>query len=438
MFIDFNRYRNKRICVALSGGKDSMSLMHYLLTNASVYGITLSAINCDHAIRGEDSARDSAFVQDYCKKNGAECFCFKWQGKSFVSEEAARRWRYECYAAVTASGKADYIATAHHMNDNAETVLFNMARGASVSGLIGITDNEKKRIIRPMVEVTRAEIDEYVIQNAVPFVQDLTNFSNDYTRNKIRHNVLPSLEAAVPHATENIYRLSRLAAEDEEYFSRQVDKVLVRRECGYLIASCTEPVIFKRALRKILIECGKKDYTAAQMRTVYEMQWLNCGKKFSFLGLTVVREEAGLAVFEDDEIAYDKEEVGFWDYLSANEKSFCGRDIAFRAEENAPDGCALFGGEKILKFDLDKIPQTAVIRFKRAGDKFTKFGGGSKSLGDYLTDKKVPQSVRERLPLVCDGKRVLIVGGVEIADDVKITEETVRACAMSCADPLKI
>ncbi|MGN1104275.1 MAG: tRNA lysidine(34) synthetase TilS [Candidatus Coproplasma sp.] len=444
MNIDLTPYKDKRICVALSGGKDSMCLLHYLFSCAKEYGITLSALNCDHSIRGEESERDSAFVKAYCEAKGILCHSFKWEGERFSDEGLARSWRLCCYSKIISEGKADLVATAHHMNDNAETVLFNLARGASLSGVTGISDSRALGLIRPLIGVTREEIDGYIKENGIPYVEDSTNSSDDYTRNKIRHNVLPALEEAVPGAVKNIFRFSRLAAEDEEYFSRQVNKILVERaDGGYLIKSCTEPVIFKRALRRILTAYGKKDFTSAQMRTVYEMQWLNCGKRFAFLGLIATKEEGGIALCSQAEKSIADEGMPFLDNLNSGLiTSYRSALACVDYEENSDGVLSALSDEvrksvKVLKFDLDSIPPSAVIRFKKSGDKFTKFGGGTKSLGDYLTNKKVPQSRREALPLVCVGEEVLIVGGVEISDKVKLTNETNRVGVFICLDPFK-
>lgn len=229
MKVNLAPYAGKKICVAVSGGRDSMALLHYIKVHGGEFGITLSALNCDHGIRGEASERDSAFVAAYCGSNGIELHFFKAEAGSFKSENDARLWRLCCYNKVLNAGKADLIATAHHLNDNAETVLFNLARGSALSGLTGITDVPVLGLIRPLIGCSRAEIDGYIEENKIPFMSDETNFTDDYTRNRLRRNVLPALEEAVHGAAESIYRFSRLAAEDEEYFDRQVSGVLVRR-----------------------------------------------------------------------------------------------------------------------------------------------------------------------------------------------------------------
>ena len=270
MNIDLSRYAGKKICVACSGGRDSMALLHYMASNAARFGISLSVLNCDHGMRGEESARDSAFVIGHCKSLGIPVLFFRADGFN-KNENAARSWRvFRCYAVARVDSDrwaedsnynslaikpviyspdgrwrgCDCVATAHHMDDNAETVLFNLARGSGLAGMCGIEDDMEQSgqsAIHPLVAVTRSEIEEYVAQNNIAYVDDSTNFSDDYTRNYIRHNVLPALEKAVPGAARAIYRFSRLAAEDEEYFARQVKKIVTYNGLyGYKIALCDE------------------------------------------------------------------------------------------------------------------------------------------------------------------------------------------------------
>lgn len=444
MKVNLAPYAGKKICVAVSGGKDSMALLHYIKQHGGEYGITLSALNCDHGIRGEASERDSAFVAAYCGGNYIKLYSFKADKGGFKNENAARLWRWNCYNSVLSDGGADFIATAHHLNDNAETVLFNLARGSALSGMTGICDLPALGLIRPLIACSRGEIDEYIEENKIPFVTDESNLTDDYTRNKLRHNVLPALEDAVHGAAGNIYRFSCLAAEDEEYFVRQVELVLVRRPMyGYLIKPCAERVIFRRAAAKIVADYyGKKDYTAEQFNKLFALQSAENGKKFEFLGLVAVKEEGGISIAEEAE--NDLPFMPFKDNLAIESITEYGGKLAC-AERAEHEEEALKRIEKVyacavrvLRFDIRKIPDTAVIRFRKDGDKFTSFGGGTKSLSDYLTDKKVPQSMRDTLPLVCDGKEVLIVGGVEISDKIKLDETTVRRGIFIFADPFKM
>lgn len=416
------KYENTNICVAVSGGRDSMALLHYMSAHAKEYDIGLSALNCDHKIRGEASARDSAFVKEWCSANGVPLLTFEWNDDCAKTETLARKWRLRCYARAIECG-ADAVATAHHLDDNAETVLFRLARGSSLSGLSGITDETigDLKIIRPLISCSRAEIDGYILENNVPFVDDETNFKDGYTRNKIRHNVLPALEEAVNGAAGAIFRFSRLAADDEEYFENLIkERSLVEKtEFGAEIKFCKEAPVFRRAALKALalIKPDIKDYTADQLDRLYDLQFSANAKKFEFLGFTAYKEGDKISVAADCERL--EQSVLFSEYFRVNRGIFDGQLLEIT--RNKPSEKE---GFKILKFDLSSIPEGAEIRFMREGDRFKKFGGGTKSLGDYFTDKKIPVRLRGGIPLIAAGADILAVCGIEISDKIKITDET--------------
>ncbi len=415
---DLSKYANKRICVAVSGGRDSMALIHFVYTRMHEYGITLSALNCDHKIRGEASARDSALVEGWCLERKIPLMKFVWDYEGAKTEQSARLWRRECYKRALETC-ADFVATAHHMNDSAETVLFNLARGSAVAGLSGITDGEG--IIHPLTGCTRKRIDEYVSENNVPYADDETNFSDGYTRNKIRHNVLPELEKAVPGATGNIYRFSRLASEDEEYFKKVINERNIFRVTpfGAEILFC-ESVIFKRAAVQAVKYFNRTDYTCEHLDRLYLLAQAEKNKKFEFLGLTAYAATGKIFITDGGPQCG---EIPFKEY---NGDNFFGQRLIISP--------TVQGGGKVLKFDADALSDGAVIRFKRDKDKFRKFGGGTKSLGDYFTDKKIPLWVRGRIPLIADGSEILAVCGVEISDGIKICESTKNACCIISGD----
>lgn len=477
---DFAKYSGKKICVAVSGGKDSMALLHCLSEHAKENGITLSALNCDHKIRGEASARDSKFVKEWCKQNNIPLIAFEWNESVLPANESfARLWRLKCYVAATRNydgvpvdknspyeipsaictedGKwqgVDAVATAHHLNDNAETVLFNLARGSALSGMEGITDgklpaagDKQLEIIHPIISVSREEIDNYVSENNVPYVEDETNFTDYYTRNKLRHNVLPALEEAVPGAAKAIYRFSRLAADDEEYFDNLIkERNLIKKiRLGFEILHCNENVVFKRAVVKALVGMNAKDYTSEHAQKLYDLQFAEKGKKFEFLGFTAFKEDGKIAICDTYMLSTEKQGIPFKEH-SGGEFSFW-NDIFIHVsdggglEENmlafeaaAEDDERVPKKFRVLKFDGGAIPETAVIRAMKEGDRFTKFGGGTKSLGDYFTDRKIPVRLRKQIPLIANGNEILAVGGVEISDKIKITDNTVNKLYLICAD----
>lgn len=437
MKVDLAKYANMNICVAVSGGKDSVSLLHFLHAHGGEYGIKLSALNCDHKIRGKASLRDSAFVKKLCEEWCIPLICFaedcvalaKTRGVSL--ETAARDWRRECYFKAAAEMNADAVACAHHLNDNAETVLFNLSRGAASAGLTGITDSvfidgnsASLKIIHPLIACSRDEIERYVKENKLSFVTDKSNFKDDYTRNRLRHNIFPELESIIPGAAKAMYRSSRLAAEDEAYFYKIIEKteLISTVHGGIKIAFCEEKVLFRRAVIKVIRDCfHRKDYTFEHAEKLYNLQFAENGKKFEFLGLTAYREEGAIALCED---AVDTNAELLFNAF----KSGIFGGVSLKIDENPVAGMG-----KILRFDADCIPENAVLRFMKEGDKFTKFGGGTKNLGDYFTDRKIPVRLRGKIPLIAVDNVVLAVCGVEISDIIKVTEKTVN-CRYICCD----
>lgn len=217
-----------QILCAVSGGADSMCLLSLLKRLETELGIRVSVAHYEHGIRGEESLRDLRFVEEYCEKNGIPFISERGNVPEFAAsrglgtEEAARILRYDFLEKARMVMKCDVIATAHNMDDNAETVIFNLLRGSGTAGLSGIPP-VRDRIIRPLLCMPRSEIEEYLRKNAIPHVEDSTNLSWDYSRNRIRRNVVPELKKISPSASEAIFRASCLLREDEACLSRQAD-----------------------------------------------------------------------------------------------------------------------------------------------------------------------------------------------------------------------
>lgn len=435
-----------------------MALLHYLLEHGAEYKIKVSAVNFDHKMRGEASARDSAFVAEYCKERGVPLMFCEWNDEvAKKTESLAHFWRFKKYLEAvkpctlpdgTQWRGADAVATAHHLKDNAETVLFNLARGSGLSGLTGITDNDLSalagkpcKFIRPLIACAREEIDKYIAENNIPYVDDETNFTDNYTRNRIRHNVLPELEKAVSGAEKAIYRFSRIAAEDEEYFKNLIkERELIKHtSLGCEIVHCVEKPVFKRAALQVLSSFKLKDYTSEHLERLYDLQFAEKGKKFEFLGYIAFKEEGKIAICVDVLLDYAENGCLFSEHCAFEFTSYLKQPLYIEKEEFFNGGLAeIIKTSKTLKFDFDKIPHTAVIRFMREGDKFKKFGGGTKNLGDYFTDKKIPVRIRKSIPVIADGSEILIVGGVEISDKVKVDKSTKTVALCVAEDYVKL
>ena len=212
------------VLCAVSGGKDSMYLLEKLRELAPVYGFELRCAHFDHRLRGEESDRDREFVKAYCEERGLVCYIGSADVAAYAAEnglgteEAARKLRYGFLEKTADEIGAVRIATAHTADDNAETLVMNLVRGSGLKGLCGIPPVRGK-IIRPLLELTSAEVLEYLENKGIPHVEDSTNETDDYTRNRLRHRVIPELRTLNPGFDGNLTRCVRLLHEDEEYLT---------------------------------------------------------------------------------------------------------------------------------------------------------------------------------------------------------------------------
>ena len=418
---ELTELKGKQICVATSGGMDSTALLHYLKSKASVFGFTLSAVHCQHNIRGEESIRDEEFVRALCKAWGIPLFVYfanclvLAKEKKMSLETVARDFRYQSFQDVIDSKKADYIATAHHQSDDAETVLFRLCRGSGLTGVKGMDD--RGYILRPILDWSKQKIKEYVKEHQLAFCEDSTNLQSHATRNALRLKVFPILEEVLPSATENLVKFSRLAREDDAFLYELATKLLQLQTGKILLQFSDKKPLFYRACLMAMKTLGiEKDYTTKHLDLVYTLQQNERGA-FVVLPKQVIaqKEENGIAFF------IKKEEEPF---VLPSEKPFT--DFIFDGGrylvtiQNTP-----FEEGEYLRIDGNAIPTSAVFRFKKEGDTFQSFGG-KKTLKKFFNERKIPPKERRIIPLIADKNsgEVYVVCGVEIAKTVKVEKDT--------------
>ena len=427
--MDLQAFADKKICVAVSGGVDSVALLHCLEKRAEYCGFHLCAVHCEHGIRGEESLEDMRFVQELCAQKGIELFLFsedcpaRAERERVSLETAAREFRYECFSALIEQGKADFIATAHHRNDEAETVLFRIARGASLTGARGMQP-QCGWLIRPFLTWTRAEIENYAWEHELAFCVDSTNADTEFTRNRLRLEVLPRLEETVPGAIENIARFAARAAADDELLYEYAQALIT--ECeeengkAFLVSFHEKSPLFCRACLTALKRLGlEKDYTAAHLEAAFALQKKERGARCVLpKGLEAVKTEKGILLRREraesvcvlpEPKPFDKRGYDGGRYEVIVSKTPLQEDSVWR----------------VLRMDGEKIPPSAQYRFRAEGDEILQFGGGTKSLKKFFNERKIPVEERGYLPLIADAAgEVYAVCGVEISEKIKVDETT--------------
>lgn len=416
--------KDEKIAVGVSGGKDSMCLLHILLYSGYPKKENIVVVNIEHGIRGKESVADTEFVEKYCRENGVNFLCRKLDVKAAARksgrsiETEARIQRKKIFDEILTNGIADKILLAHHADDQAETILMHIFRGSGLNGLKGMSVLSGG-YLRPMLSVTRAEIETYVLSHNVPYVEDATNTDTEYNRNFIRRKILPLIRERWSGADNALIRLSDAAKKEDEFLSTLIDEDKIYRKAGAVclkLDALDNVALAPRYIIKALKEFGLEiDFENSHITAVM-------GLKDALNGKSVCVVHGVKAIREYDCVAFCKEEER-GDY-----------DMEFSVGEFAtPDGeiriydCECQPCRGKLRIDADKLPPDAVIRNRRDGDVFKSYGGGTKKLKDYMIDKKIPRRLRDFYPVVACGKRVYAILGVEISDDAKIDETTKRA-----------
>ena len=336
-------------------------------------------------------------------------------------ETAARAFRKDCFSSLIADGRADLIATAHHLDDEAETILFRLARGTSLSGAKGMGEVDGV-IIRPLLGWTKDEILAYAREHGLAYCVDESNLETEFTRNKLRIEVLPKLNESVAGASRNLAAFARRAAEDDAFLYELAESLISRLDDEFLVAFCDKAPLFTRACLLALKGLGvEKDYTATHLQAAFALQQSERGAKINLpLGVECVKTEKGVLFRKEVErVCIEKPEPKEFDFFG-----FDGGRYEVIVSSTPINALNLYG--KALQADGEKL-RGAQFRFRKDGDRITKFGGGTKTLKKFFNEEKIAVEEREYIPLIAKEGEVLAVCGVEIADSVKVQDDTKTA-----------
>ena len=402
-----------RVVVGLSGGADSMCLISLLDEFKAELGISLSAVHINHCIRGEEADRDEQFVRSFCERKNIPLTVFRKDipgicektGES--TELAARRVRYECFRECP----AEKIATAHSASDRIETLIFNLSRGASLNGLCSIPA-VRDNIVRPLIGITRGEIEEYCKNNSVEYITDSTNLTDEYTRNKIRLNVIPELNSVNSAFEKNALRCIELLNEENAYIESLADKLFeksITPDGGLALENliCEDSVIFRRVVIKFLESKAVGEYEYSHIGIITE----NKGKKFAVClpGNIRVKSDGKVLYIEDNSGKNSREELKEYIFNSDDGISFLhgNKKYSVFISREKP------GEHGVCYADASKIDSALMFRSKHSGD-VIKPGKGrcSKPLRKLFNEMKIPAEERDFIYVLADGKGVVFVENV--------------------------
>ncbi len=445
--------RGEKVVVGVSGGPDSVCLLHVLKTISEKMDIKLYAVHINHMLRGAESDLDEEYVRNLCKKLDVSLYAERIdvasvaEDKGLSLEEAGREARYQKFYQVADQVGAEKIAVAHNKNDQAETVLMNFIRGSGLAGLAGM-DFKRDKIIRPLLEISRAEIEEYCKKHSLNPRTDSSNLKSIFTRNRIRLELIPAIDRMFgTNITETACRTAAILKDDNEFLEssalklyRDSARMINEREIRLNLSKIEgcHIALIRRVIRRAIFEL-KKDlkgigsvHTDDAARLILEG---NTGSEVHLPSCIRVRKSYNQAI-----VNIGKEENSVSDFMvpisvpGITEVAQLGLKVEAVIEDakNVEKYENIRYNSLVQFFDYEKLMKGICIRNRRNGDVFKPLkSNGTKKLKEYFIDLKVPRDERDRVPLVAQGKEIVWVTGYKISDKFKVTDNTKRVLKLN-------
>lgn len=449
------------IVIGLSGGADSVSLLLALTALRDRRKYHLAAVHLNHMIRGEEADRDEAFTRRLCEEREVEFISFREDIPRIAAEngqseeEAGRIIRYELFEQVRIDKGFRKIAVAHNRNDLAETVLFNMARGSSLKGLSGISP-KRGCIVRPLLGLTREEIEAYLESEGQDYVTDSTNSGTEYSRNLIRHEILPKLSRLNSEAAVHIARAAEDVNEIYLYVEEEAGRVNISRignrdEAEIRLADVKDKMTLVRYevyLRAMESLAGRrKDITRMHLSLIDELTGLPNGRSLDMPYGITVRKSYDKLIFDKKEQTGTKMKDDTGEEVLQDE-TICERPVFINGDGRYLLGDAVFD-VKILDyseniqiprdeynkiFDYDRICGNLCFRYAEQDDFIMVTVDGHKKLSRVFTDKKIDREKRKRVPVLACGNEVIWAVGVRFSEGFKVNSSTKRVMIVNYID----
>lgn len=447
----------QHLLVAVSGGPDSVALLSLLHRLVQSWRLTMTVVHCNYGLRGAESDGDESFVRDFCQERHLPLvthrpLLVKCRQRSSL-QAMAREARYAFMRQLAHEVEADRIVVGHTANDQAETVLMWMLRGAGMTGLAGMPYVREDRVIRPLLACTREEVLAYLDQEGLSYRRDSSNEKPLYHRNRIRRELLPVVMKLAPAAVRLLQRQADVLREDERYLE-QVTSDLVRRLVSRASGGEQQvdrqafielPVALQRRLVRAILRTYDAEGRASSLRLVESVRQIflkgKSGAQLSLKQALVVLEQdtvrfcslsgactaaASSGYGQSESLRLSVPVTVYW--AGTNQQIHVQRMARCEAEQ----GGAAPSAQRAV-FDADRCSGPLVVRSWRAGDRFVPQGmkGNSKKLQDFFTDRKVPRQRREALPLLVAPEGILWVVGMRQDERFAVRSETVNCLVVS-------
>lgn len=405
--------KGDRVIVGLSGGADSVCLLHFLNSIKSEYGLTIVSAHINHGIRGDEAEQDVLFSKAFSEKLNVQfellnADCIKEANKTGESvEEAGRRIRYSFFSSL-ANTENSVIATAHNSNDNMETVIFNITRGSSLNGAKGIPP-KRENIIRPLIFCTREEIEGYCKENSLDFVTDSTNLSDDYTRNKIRHLVIPALKNINSNAETAFSRFAEAVRDDADFLEKSMLSAFKQAEIDKNTYSVSALNSFHKSIKNRIIFKAINDFcgeTPDSKKIEAVAECINNSTKIQLYKNCYAEVKNGVLNFFDCENTILKnQEIMALDTVDFN-CQFGEYVMETKILENFSQKIKDLVLDNLI--DCDTICGNLVLRTRREGDKITlRKRNVTKTLKKLFIEENVPKEKRDLIPVIADDNGIV-------------------------------
>jgi tRNA(Ile)-lysidine synthase len=432
---------DEKIILAISGGPDSIALLYLMNELQAELKCSFHIAHLNHQLRGEESDADAQFVIEQAQKLNIPITVESIDVKEMIMskeslESGARRIRYDFYERVMFATKANKVAQGHTADDQVETVLMRLLRGSGSQGLSGIPPIRDNKYIRPLIEISRKEIEEYLDSINITPRWDSSNLSTEYERNKIRHELLPLIENEYsPNIRNILQQTADILRADDDFLAdltKQAMDTCIKQDKKSLIINIpifkNQHIAIQRRILRLAIESLLGDLLRYDFDHIKNLLDLinnrQSGKSIS-LPRGIIAEKS----YENLIIRMENRQLEIEDYNyfikvpGVTDIPELGLSVITKLEQMDKFEYSKNIYEKT--FDYDKITGEIYLRSRRDGDKFQPLSmSGTKKIKDIFIDEKIPKSIRNNIPILVDGNNILWIIGYKISDRVKITTET--------------